>query len=495
MFATTPIETLYELFRQHPNIATDSRRIVPGSLFFALRGATFDGNRFAQQALTEGAAYAVVDDAAAINAAGKRFREKMLYVENVLAALQKLAALHRRQLGIPILAITGTNGKTTTKELITAVLSRKYRVSSTRGNLNNHIGVPLTLLSMDAATEFGVVEMGASAQGEIALACSIAEPDYGIITNIGRAHLEGFGGTEGVKRGKGELYDRLAACGGTAFVREDDAVLREMAAARPAMHVQFYNTAAAEGYRSTLAGDYNLYNIAAAAAVGTFFGVPPSEIRQGVENYVPDNNRSQRIGTARNHVIADCYNANPSSMRAAIDALSGEPEAQAGKLAILGDMLELGAWSEQEHRSLVALLIRRRLPALLVGPQFAYAYKSLHAAAGELSGASSEREAGKVAGEQVDAPSGTDGRTGDWWVQDAAAEGIYEARPDAWAGTKKGLGTEACGGILPEEEAPLLLFADREALAEWLAAMPPEGKLILVKGSRGMGLETILPLL
>ena len=219
------IQELYAIYRQHPHISTDSRRILPDSLFFALKGTSFDGNRFAAEALEKGAVRAVVDDP---SAAG----EGCILVDDVLATLQALAHEHRRALAIPILAITGSNGKTTTKELVARVLSERFVLRATQGNLNNHIGVPLTLLAMDASTQFGVVEMGASACGEIALLASIAEPDYGLITNIGRAHLDGFGGPEGVRRGKGELYDYLAAHGGTAFVPEADPEERPLPARR-----------------------------------------------------------------------------------------------------------------------------------------------------------------------------------------------------------------------------------------------------------------------
>lgn len=364
---------LLDLFRRHPRISTDTRRIVPDSLFFALHGANFDGNRFAGEALDKGAAYAVVDDPAAATS------ERTILVENTLAALQELAREYRRALDIPVLVIAGSNGKTTTKELVGRVLACKYRVHATQGNLNNHIGVPLTLLAMDPETEFGIVETGASACGEIALLASIAEPDYGILTNIGRAHLEGFGGPEGIRRGKGELFDYLALHRGKAFVREEDPVLSDMASERDGLRTVRYSEQLAEGVESQLEGRYNLYNIAAAVAIGRHFGVPDEEIRQAVASYRPDNNRSQRTLTARNTLVVDCYNANPTSMRLSVESFGAEPlNGRSRRLLILGDMLELGAWSDEEHLAL--LRCAKAIPEAelrLVGPAFARACKAL----------------------------------------------------------------------------------------------------------------------
>ena len=299
----TSISDLYALFRRYPHVSTDTRRIEPESIFFALRGATFDGNRFVNEALTKGAAWAVADDPAA---AGTDAR--VLVVDDTLRTLQELARTHRRTLGIPILAVAGSNGKTTTKELTSRVLGSRFALHATRGNLNNHIGVPLTLLAMTPDTEFGIVEMGASACGEIAGLASIAEPDYGILTNIGRAHLEGFGGPEGVRRGKGELFDYLAAHGGLAFVPDEDPTLVAMAAERPSLHVERYSRTLADNIPSHLEGEYNRYNIAAAAAIGRHFGISDADIRRAVAGYIPDNNRSQRTETRRNTLIVDCYN-------------------------------------------------------------------------------------------------------------------------------------------------------------------------------------------
>ena len=408
---------LYELFRASTGVSTDTRRIVPGSIFFALHGATFDGNRFAAEALDKGAAYAVVDDPAAAT------DPRMHLVPDTLRALQQLAREHRRALGIPILAISGSNGKTTTKELISRVLAERFTVHATQGNLNNHIGVPLTLLAMDAHTQFGVVEMGASACGEIALLASIAEPDYGLLTNVGRAHLEGFGGPEGVRRGKGELYDRLAATGGCAFVRSDDAVLASMANERPTLRTVRYTAALADGCEHHLEGEYNRFNVAAAVAVGRHFDIPDERIRRAIAGYIPDNNRSQRMQTDRNTLIVDCYNANPSSMHASVGNFLAEPlGGRSHRVLILGDMLELGAWSGEEHREVI--LQAAQDPAaelLLVGSEFARAYASL-----------------------------------------------------------------------PEPRPAARLYASCAELAEALAAAPLHNALILVKASRGIGLERIV---
>lgn len=364
---------LYDIFREHPHISTDTRNIGADSIFFALRGATFDGNRFAAEALDKGAAYAVVDDPAAVT------DERMVLVGDTLGALQELAREHRRRLAIPILAISGSNGKTTTKELVSRVLAERFEVYATRGNLNNHIGVPLTLLAMTRDTEFGVVEMGASACGELALLASVAEPNYGILTNIGLAHLEGFGGPEGVRRGKGELFDFLAANGGHAFVPADDEILTGMAAERDSLAAEYYSASLADGIENHLEGSYNRFNIAAAVAVGRYFDVPDERIRHAIAGYVPDNNRSQRIGTSRNTLVADCYNANPSSMRASVGNFLAEPlEERQRRVLILGDMLELGDWSEREHAAIIEMAAQDpEAELLLVGPEFAKAYDGL----------------------------------------------------------------------------------------------------------------------
>lgn len=368
-----PVSDLYDLFCRHPRISTDTRHIEPGAIFFALRGPSFDGNRFAAEALAKGAACAVVDDPTVAT------DDRFAVVDDTLRALQELAHEHRRMLGIPILAIAGSNGKTTTKELISRVLCERFEVYATHGNLNNHIGVPLTLLSMTRDVQFGVVEMGASACGEIARLAAIAEPNYGLVTNIGRCHLEGFGGPEGVRRGKGELYDFLASNGGRAFVRSDDEVLTTMAAERATMAAEYYPPTLAAGIPSALEGNYNRYNIAAAVAVGRYFGIDDNRIRHAIESYTPDNHRSQRIETSCNTLIIDCYNANPTSMQASVEHfLAAPPNGREGKVLILGDMLELGSWSEEEHARLIRLATGSSAVDLrLVGSEFARAWEHL----------------------------------------------------------------------------------------------------------------------
>lgn len=369
---------LYDLYLAHPQVTTDSRNITPGALFFALKGASFDGNCFAISALEQGAAAAVIDDKQ-IAEAHPELSEQLFVVEDVLTALQELAREHRRALAVPVLAIAGSNGKTTTKELTAAVLAERYRIQATRGNLNNHIGVPLTLLSLDREVELAVVEMGASACGEIELLCSIAEPNYGILTNIGRSHLEGFGGPEGIRRGKGELFDFLAQNGGRAFIPKEDATLMEMAAERENLATERYSVEIAQGVQNQLEGDFNRLNIAAAMAIGRYFGVEEERMRSAIADYRPSNHRSQRTQTARNTLILDCYNANPSSMAASLEHFRTEPCPEAArKVVILGDMLELGAWSSEEHRRILqqALAIEGA-EIRLVGPRFTAARQEL----------------------------------------------------------------------------------------------------------------------
>ncbi len=339
--------TLYTLFETSKGFTTDSRKIGGGELFFALKGDNFDGNNFAVKALEDGAAYAVIDSET-VAAENPEYSDRLILVPDTLKALQELAAEHRRRLAIPIIGIVGSNGKTTTKELTSRVLAEKFTVYATQGNLNNHIGVPLTLLAMDSSIQFGVVEMGASACGEIATLCSIAQPNYGIITNIGNAHLEGFGGVDGIIMGKGELFAYLDSNGGRAFVPEEDEVLTSMAFFRPNMAVHNYSRAIANGYKSKLSGDYNRHNIAAAVAVGQYFDIDPQRIAAAIESYTPTNNRSEERVTERgNRLIIDCYNANPSSMEVAIDNIASI-EAER-RLLILGDMLELGIWTDAKH--------------------------------------------------------------------------------------------------------------------------------------------------
>ena len=367
---------LYNIFNQCTGVTTDSRKVSQGVLFVALRGENFDGNRFAIQALKDGAAYAVIDNPELLEQAAE-LTERLILVEDTLSALQALAAEHRQQLAIPIIGIVGSNGKTTTKELVSRVLAERFEVYATQGNLNNHIGVPLTLLAMDRNTEFGVVEMGASAQKEIELLCSISQPNYGIITNIGNAHLEGFGGKEGIAKGKGELFDWLESNGGHAFVPMEDVKLCDMALQRCNMMTEYYSRSIAEGYKSHLSGDYNRYNIAAAVAVGRYFGIDEQRIASAIESYIPDNNRSQEVVTERrNIVIIDCYNANPSSMEVAIENIASKRGER--NLLILGDMLELGEWSFDEHCRILQLAAQvENAELLLVGSEFLRAAHAL----------------------------------------------------------------------------------------------------------------------
>ena len=367
---------LYNIFEQCTGVTTDSRKVSEGVLFVALRGENFDGNRFAVQALKDGAAYAVVDNAEVLEQSAE-YSERLILVDDTLTALQALAAHHRQQLAIPIIGIVGSNGKTTTKELVSLVLAEKFEVYATQGNLNNHIGVPLTLLAMDRNTEFGVVEMGASAQKEIELLCSISQPNYGIITNIGNAHLEGFGGKEGIAKGKGELFDWLESSGGHAFVPMEDVKLCDMALQRCNMMTEYYTRSIADGYKSHLSGDYNRYNIAAAVAVGRYFGIDTEHIAAAIESYIPDNNRSQEVVTEhQNRVIIDCYNANPSSMEVAIENIASKKSER--NLLILGDMLELGEWSHDEHCRILQLAAQvKNAELLLVGAEFLKAAHTL----------------------------------------------------------------------------------------------------------------------
>ena len=365
------MERLYTAFTNSTGVTTDSRKIEVGALFFALHGASFDGNNYAIAALEQGASAAVIDSKDILEA-NADYAERLFLVDDTLEALQSLAREHRRRLAIPIVAIAGSNGKTTTKELVSRVLAEKFEVSTTKGNLNNHIGVPLTLLAMSSETEFGVVEMGASAQGEIALLCSIAEPNYGILTNIGLSHLEGFGGVEGIRKGKGELFDHLNEIGGRAFVPQEDATLCAIAAEREDLAVEYYSRAIAEGFKSNLTGDYNRLNIAAAVEIGRYFGVADERIAEAILSFSPDNNRSQAVETERNQLVVDCYNANPSSMEVALDNIA---TMEAGhKVLILGDMLELGEWSEEAHINILRKAdgIAKRI--ILVGKEFAKAH-------------------------------------------------------------------------------------------------------------------------
>ncbi|WP_428655222.1 UDP-N-acetylmuramoyl-tripeptide--D-alanyl-D-alanine ligase [Runella sp.] len=425
------IPQLYDYFRTCTGVSTDTRQIKEGCLFVALRGDKFDGNGYAKDALEKGAKYAIVDNSDVV------VDNRYLLVENSLEALQQLAAYHRKQLSIPVIGLTGSNGKTTTKELIAAVLSKKFRTYATKGNLNNHIGVPLTLLAIDETYEIAVVEMGANHQKEIALLSSIAQPTHGLITNVGKAHLEGFGGVEGVKRGKGELYDWLIESGGTVFVNGINATLVEMADQRSFSKritylagiespilledspLVIYQDVEGNLVQTHLMGRYNFENIAVALAIGNYFGVPNDLANEAVADYNPTNNRSQIIQKGDNTIIMDAYNANPSSMSAAIENF-GRLKAER-KMVILGDMLELGEESPEEHLALGKLVAQQQFDVVIL--------------------------AGKL-------------------MQDA-----LPALPKAY------------------------YFPDKFSLHNWIVDHPQKNTYVLIKGSRGMGLETVVPYL
>ncbi len=428
------IERLYELYRSSSGITTDSRSVGRNQIFFALRGPTYDGNRYATAAIEAGALIAVVDDRSLSG-------EKLVFVDDVLETLTALAAFHRRRLKVPVIAVTGSNGKTTTRELLTAVLAKRGKVHSTSGNLNNHIGVPLTLLSATSDAEFLVVEMGANHMGEIAALCETAMPSHGIITNIGTAHIEGFGSIENVREAKSELYRWLGKSGGTAIYNDDNPVLTELVTmvqktvpySSPAgretsavpvtddsMHLSVRAVVDGHEYlfKTGLFGSYNMDNIRAAMATGLLFDVPIGDIIDAVSEYSPANNRSQVVDTGNNIVIRDAYNANPSSMEKAITSFAAIRSEK--KMVILGDMLEMGSESEAAHDSVIRQL--RGLGSLrvvLVGPRFRQA-------------------------------------SGDFTT---------------------------------------LLFGSSAEAAEWLRSEGPRGYTILVKGSRGMMLEKVYPLL
>ena len=379
------IEKLYKAYLASRRVTTDSRAITPGCLFFAFKGATFDGNAFAPQALEQGAALCVISDPQ------YKVDERCFVVPDVLATLQELAREHRRHLTIPVIGITGTNGKTTTKELVHAVLAKRYKTSATAGNFNNHLGVPLTLLSIPADAQIAIVEMGANHPGEIADLCGIADPDCGLITNVGRAHLEGFGSFEGVVNTKTELYRHLASNEGLVFVNADNERLTQEAkglktctygrsesadvrgtyvGSDPYLHFYFEVGDNVYNVRTHLLGAYNFDNCMAAVAVGLRFGVEPFDIKEAIEEYIPANQRSQWKETDNNKLYLDCYNANPSSMAAAIASFA-EMNTGTPKVAIIGAMRELGDASVEEHRKLVQALNNCHLEhCLLIGHEF-----------------------------------------------------------------------------------------------------------------------------
>ena len=387
---------LYEIYKVHSSIQTDTRQLKKGDIYFALKGPNFNGNEFAISALEKGAAYAIVDEPIQ---APNNFKDQIIVVDDVLTSLQALAKFHREQFTIPFIAITGSNGKTTTKELVAAVLSSHYTTYTTKGNLNNHIGVPLTLLSIQKDAQMAIIEMGANHLNEIKSYCNYTLPTHGLINNCGKAHLEGFGSEEGVKKGKGELFDFLKMHQGVAFVNSDLAYLEKMSAgistiitygnhsgalqARAAENMSSLHT----GYltieitkcknptlvnkeiKTKLVGAYNLPNVLAAICIGLYFNVPEQKIITAIENYTPNNSRSQLIDWQNNKVILDAYNANPSSMQLAIENFSKMKVPN--KVLCLGAMRELGKESQSEHQALIELINKNKFEeVILVGKEF-----------------------------------------------------------------------------------------------------------------------------
>ena len=381
------IEVLYQIFSNHPSICTDTRKVRKGDIFFALKGDHFNGNHFAIQALDNGAAYAIIDEE--MNDPLKH-RDRLIRTNNALTTLQALAAYHRNQFTIPFIAITGSNGKTTTKELIHAVLSEKYKTYTTEGNLNNHIGIPLTILKIKKDAQIAIIEMGANHLGEIAGYCTYTRPTYGLITNVGKAHLEGFGGPEGVMKGKGELFDYLRSYGGSAFVMWDYEYLQRMSKgigeiysygtnhaditgvteqSSPFLKVRITKGSSAGSIQTKLTGDYNLPNVLAAVCLGSYFKVDTAQIKKRIEEYEPSNSRSQLIQKGSNFIVLDAYNANPSSMKLAIENFVHFPAGD--KILLLGGMMELGADSLAEHQQIIHQIEKNNWKSVaLVGGDF-----------------------------------------------------------------------------------------------------------------------------
>ncbi|NQX97458.1 MAG: UDP-N-acetylmuramoyl-tripeptide--D-alanyl-D-alanine ligase [Flavobacteriales bacterium] len=372
------IKKLYKIFKSHTTISTDTRKITSGCLFFALRGSNFNGNKFAKNAIGKGAAYTIIDEIE------YKVSNQYILVNDVLETLQQLANYHRKQFNIPFIGITGTNGKTTTKEFINAILSKKYNTTFTQGNLNNHIGVPLTLLSIPANCEIAIIEMGANHVGEINFLCKIAEPNLGVITNIGTAHIEGFGNLENIKKTKNELYQFIKTVNGKVFVNGNDSTLMnlsngldkityggshsdcsgELTSSTPSVKLKWEG----QTITSNLYGNYNYDNILAAICIANYFDVSPEKIKEAIENYFPTNNRSQIIEANTNTIFLDAYNANPTSMNAAIETFAENKSEN--KLMILGDMLELGEISQNEHQKITDKIDQLKIKTLFVGNEF-----------------------------------------------------------------------------------------------------------------------------
>lgn len=467
---------LYVLYASTKGVCTDTRKIVPGCMFFALKGETFDGNKFVKAALDAGAAYAVADDAQLVKEAKRKYPKKVIVVDNVLKTLQHLAKHHRLQFKIPVIGLTGTNGKTTTKELITSVLSTKYKVVATEGNLNNDIGVPLTLLRINKETQVAVVEMGASHPHDIKTLVNIVCPTFGIITSVGKAHLLGFGSFEGVKKAKGELYDNLLEYKKIAFVNIDNPILKEMTEKRPELQIVPYglkcNCAKILDNRegdpflkmeipnqsgsskngkmvrisTKLIGSYNSDNVLSALCVATYFAVPTSLAAKAIDAYTPSNNRSQMTRTSKNVLIKDTYNANPTSMKASLenfDSLKFK-----NKVLLLGDMLELGKDSVKEHKAVIEQALNMKpVKLVLVGGEFEKAYRELYA---------------------------------------KRASCIKFVKG---AGSKKAGSSENGGAV------EVALYKSTADFAGVLKSKPIKGCSILIKGSHGIKLESLFELL
>ena len=386
------IQKLYKLFLAHPFICTDTRKIKENSIFFALKGDNFNGNKFAEKAIKDGCSFAVVDE--------KEFatNDKFILVDDVLGTLQNLAKHHRTLLNIPIIGITGTNGKTTSKELINAVLSSEKCCYATKGNFNNHIGVPLSILEITSSHEIAIIEMGANHIGEIAFLCNISQPIFGVITNIGKAHLEGFGSFESVIKAKSELYNYIQKNNGNVFVNNEAELLIELAdnirkttygkngdykgsiaSNTPFVSVQFGENSII----SNLIGDYQFYNIMLAISVGKYFEITDKNIKKAIESYTPKNNRSEIIKTKSNTIILDAYNANPSSMTAMLHSFAKQN--YENKLCILGDMLEMGNTSLQEHKAIIDLANELKLECIFIGTEFAQVHKQVYNSADKFS--------------------------------------------------------------------------------------------------------------
>lgn len=376
------IHTLHRRFLECSGVSIDTRNIQSNNIFFCLNGQNFNANQFAKKALELGAKYVVVDDPNYFDSSQKSY----ILVHNALESLQELAKFHREYTQTPLIALTGSNGKTTTKELIQAVMSKKFKTIATIGNLNNHIGVPLTLLRLQKDTEFGIIEMGANHQKEIAFLCDIAKPNYGYITNFGKAHLEGFGGIEGVIRGKSEMYDYLIKNNKTGIINLDDNIQVEKA--KQLKHVSFGFTSPNAQYlfdsnneneqitinyqshkiSTHLSGKYNLPNLAAAITIGLHFGIPIHAIQSAIEEYIPTNNRSQWTKFGSNEILMDAYNANPSSMKVSIENFASLNKGN--KIMILGDMFELGEYAKKEHQNILDLALQTGIKTYFIGNIF-----------------------------------------------------------------------------------------------------------------------------